>query len=588
LTARSQIAAPEPWLEIIEGESPLLLIAPHGGRAAAATRAILHPKVNDLHTADITRELARRMNATALINSGMDRNLIDCNRVPQLIERAPWMFDLIARALERVIGRHGRAVVLLIHGWNIIEPRVDLGIGVRTYGAELRPAGSARVSAGDEFIHGPLAHFAARLSEFGIKPTFGMRYPAGGANNLLQAFTPRHREHAAAPVRRLAALAADGRIDSAQFELSVAVRMPGELRERCIDSIEESFFRNGHVPVAPAVAVNRTPRPRPPVARPAATPQMPARIGIEFYDPTARIGAMASFDIAAGTGARIMILMGRRRAALYTAEGRPVFRGGGVELGPLALRFDARALELSFNGPGVVVPDSTAYLSIERALASGRLDGAMRVVARLELSEGELDFEKLLAGATAIAPAANPPASFGILTGEISADGVTRPLRAYARAGLSFTGIGPQRFDTRRMSWACFDEGGRRTALELRTVLAAGAPDYRSARLVSDGDEHAAELRELKIETPSVAEPPASIDALIVTGDGGEQPICGEVLSFIPLSRPGPEQSRIYTALGFARFRMGRREGAGMFEYSQRSDRVARASDSDDDETDAE
>jgi len=43
-----------PWLEVIEGSAPLLLIAPHGGRAGAAAHAILHPKVNDLETAEIT------------------------------------------------------------------------------------------------------------------------------------------------------------------------------------------------------------------------------------------------------------------------------------------------------------------------------------------------------------------------------------------------------------------------------------------------------------------------------------------------------------------------------------------------------
>jgi hypothetical protein len=582
VSATSQLAATESWLETIAADSPILLIAPHGGRASAATRAILHPKVNDLHTGEITRDLARRLGATALVNWGMDRNLLDCNRLPQLVERAPWILELIAAQLERLIARHGRAVVLLIHGWNIIEPRVDFGVGLRSYGAELRPAGSACVSARDEFIHGPLAHFAAQLRSSGIKPTFGMRYPAGGAQNLLQAFTARHRAHPTETLRRIAALASDGAVDSAQLELSVAVRMPGELRERCLNAIEESFCRDGHAPLAPTVVVNRAPRARPTIARAAVQPQMPTRVGIEFYDPAARIGAMASFDIAGGAGARIMVLMERHRAALFTAEGRPALRGGGAELGPLALRRTAGALELEFRGPAVVVPDSTAYLSIERALASGRLDGAMNVAARLELPDGALDLERLLTGNGQMAAASNPPAWFGILTGKITVEGVARPLSAHARAGLSFTGIGPQRFDARRMLWACFEDGGARTALELRAISAAGAADFRTARLVENGTEHSIELREMTIETLSVAEPPDSLEALLATGDGAIQRIRGDVLSFIPLSRPGPDQSRIYTALGFARMRMGVREGAGMFEYSRRSDAVAGAGDSDD------
>src|SRR5438445_3874232 len=84
------------WLETLDGDAPILLIAPHGGRAGAAARATLHPKVNDLETAEITRELARRLGAPALINVGMDRNELDCNRLSQLNARAPWLLEMLA------------------------------------------------------------------------------------------------------------------------------------------------------------------------------------------------------------------------------------------------------------------------------------------------------------------------------------------------------------------------------------------------------------------------------------------------------------------------------------------------------------
>ena len=41
----------ESWLEVSDGNAPVLLIAPHGGRAGDFARATLHPKVNDLQTA---------------------------------------------------------------------------------------------------------------------------------------------------------------------------------------------------------------------------------------------------------------------------------------------------------------------------------------------------------------------------------------------------------------------------------------------------------------------------------------------------------------------------------------------------------
>src|ERR1700726_3288849 len=109
--------ASESWLEVIDSDSPLLFIAPHGGRAEPRTRSMLNPKVNDLHTADITRELATRMGASALINVATDRNRIDCNRLSQIIERAPWLLELIAERVGAIVERHGRGTVVLIHGW---------------------------------------------------------------------------------------------------------------------------------------------------------------------------------------------------------------------------------------------------------------------------------------------------------------------------------------------------------------------------------------------------------------------------------------------------------------------------------------
>src|ERR1700720_1897890 len=156
-------SSPDSWLEVIDSDSSILLIAPHGGRAEPRTRSMLNPKVNDLHTADITRTLAIRLGAGALINVGMDRNRLDCNRISQIIERAPWLLEMIADRVDAIVARHGRVTVLLIHGWNIIEPRLDFGLGLRNAGDELRPPGSACVSACDDFINGPLTALADRL-----------------------------------------------------------------------------------------------------------------------------------------------------------------------------------------------------------------------------------------------------------------------------------------------------------------------------------------------------------------------------------------------------------------------------------------
>src|SRR5271163_749601 len=472
--------ASESWLEVIDSDSPILLIAPHGGRAEPRTRSLLNPKVNDLHTADITRGLAARLGASALINVAMDRNRLDCNRVSKIIERAPWLLEMIAERVDAIVARHGHVTVLLIHGWNIIEPRLDFGLGLRSAGGELRPPGSACVSACDGFINGPLAGLAERLRGHGIKPTYGMRYPGGGLQNLLQAFTARHRESPNAPLRSISEISMRGVVDAAQLELSVALRMPGDLRARCEDAIAEVFSADAaepHVGRVPLV-VNRAPRPA--VAKgeigAAATVAAPGRVGIEFYDPASRFGAMASFDVGgAGMGARIMMLFDGHRAALFTAEGRPARSANAVSHGPLSLTREGDSIVLAFCGPAVIVPDAAAYLSIERALASGRLDGDTEVDVRFEIDRagGEFDFDRVLSVSGASTEAPSSSAAFGRVSGQVCIDGSTRRLNGFARAGISFTGLGPQKFTTRRMIWACFEDEEAPRAIEARAIETA-------------------------------------------------------------------------------------------------------------------
>ena len=110
---------------------------------------------------------------------------------------------------------------------------------------------------------------------------------------------------------------------------------------------------------------------------------------------------MASFDIGTGFGARIMMFLGGRRVALFTGEGAVTCKAGRIALGPLALSEDGRELLLTFKGPAVVVPDSSAYLSIERALASGRLDGAAEVSARLKFPGSRINLDEITSGAGA-------------------------------------------------------------------------------------------------------------------------------------------------------------------------------------------
>ena len=575
---KSTDAASSPWLEIIEGDAPILLIAPHGGRAGQATRSLLNPKVNDLHTAAITRELSALLDAPALINAAMDRNHLDLNRLSQVSANAPWFLEMILQRLSGIVARHSHATILVVHGWNVIQARVDLGLGLRRHGDQLRPPGAARVSASDAFIHGQLGDLVAQLGAHGILAGFGLRYPGGGAQNLLQAFTDRHLGSQVTALRELSEMAARDQIDAVQLELSVAVRMPGDLRRRCIATIGEVFGdaseRGPRSDRDGKLIVVRSSTPKAPApAKTATAPAAPTRVGIELFDPSAKIGAMASFDLGAGgVGARIMMLLTGGRVALFTGEGKPRRDGNRLSLGPLALESENGEMLLSFHGHAVIVPDATHYLSIERALASGWLDESMDVAIRLRPSAGNAGFDlEQLFGAREEANRDASMASFGELSGSVRIDGVASEIAGVGRSGLSFTGLGPQRFNSRRMIWACFDDATAPIAIEMRSV-SSDDEEQRSGRILRGDGWTPCAVDHLEVDAPSVSAPPTRLSARLADSARPHHALTGRVENFIPLSRPGPDGSRIFTALGFAHFKLGDSEGAGMFECSRRAE----------------
>ncbi len=569
------------WLEVVRGSGQVLLIAPHGGKASAAAEAIVHPKINDLQTAEISRELARRLDATALINSGMDRNELDCNRLGQLISRAPWLLEEIADEVANIVARCGRAVVLLIHGWNIIEPRVDLGFGLKATAEGLRPTPGAYISASDDFIQGPASDLAARLRTAGILPTFGLRYPGGAAQNLLQAFTPRHLANENPAVHRLAILASERQINAAQLELSVTLRLPGPTRGMALDAIAQTFDSSGgkSIGAVPVEIMRQAVLPR---KKPAgiANDIPPLRIGVEFYDPAARLGGMASFDFGPNAaGGRIMMLFERRRVALFTGEGGAVRTGSRISLGPLSFDGDPHNSLLRFKGPAVVVDDGTAYLSVEGALAEGRVDPQMEVDAALELDRTTSDFGELLELLEEIIRhnsehswkdlerAIPPHPTFGRLQGVVKFEGAARELDAVARVGVSFTALGPQKFLTRRMLWACLHDSKGRDAIELRELELESKTHRRIAHVLREGAWREVRLKELNLEA-SPYDPPQDIAVQLIAG--AEQiNFTGLADTFMTLSRPGPDNTRIHTSLGFANYVIEGRKACGMYEYSR-------------------
>src|SRR5262249_57814238 len=83
-----------------------------------------------------TEELGAATGASALINARLDRNDVDLNRISSAHDCAPEFLELLGDLLSLALARYGHATVLTVHGWNVIQPAVDLGFGC-TQGAPL-------------------------------------------------------------------------------------------------------------------------------------------------------------------------------------------------------------------------------------------------------------------------------------------------------------------------------------------------------------------------------------------------------------------------------------------------------------------
>ncbi|HYR95565.1 MAG TPA: hypothetical protein VEM57_02470, partial [Candidatus Binatus sp.] len=228
-----------PGLTVIAGESPLVLVAPHGGRRDPVRRpwAGGHLRMNDLHTAEVTAELAAVTGAAALINTDHDRNDVDLNRIVEAHDRAPWFLEQLAELVDRAIARHGRATLFAMHGWNVVQAVVDLGLGCAPGANPFIVGRGAAVAPG--FAAGALPRLVDACAARRILATVGARYPARNRENLLQLFTPRYRDDPRPLVRALAALAP--RVDAVQLELGIALRWPGRWRAKLFEACAEAL-----------------------------------------------------------------------------------------------------------------------------------------------------------------------------------------------------------------------------------------------------------------------------------------------------------------------------------------------------------
>jgi len=379
-------------LTVVPGDGPLVLVAPHGGRRDAERRpwAGGHLRMNDLHTASFTAELAALLGAGALINEAHDRNEVDLNRVSEAHQRAPWFLERLADLLDTAVRRHGRATLLALHGWNVVQPVVDLGLGC-TPGENPFVVGRA-AAVSPAFAASALPRLVEACRAHGIAATVGARYPARHRENLIQLFTRRYAEDGRPQVRALAALAP--LVDAVQLELGIALRWPGTWRARLVAACVEAL---------PALLAAPHPAGAPPSGTGAAEAAPPVPRRLEFAG--AALSGLVGLD-ASRTG-RLLLFPEGGGLVLFTGE-RLGHAPGGLRVQPSA----SGGLALRYDGPLLRFPDTTPFLDLETGLA------------RAELLEGEI--------ALRFAPAHAPDgtAEFGTVTGSVALGGVRHPVTA--------------------------------------------------------------------------------------------------------------------------------------------------------------
>ncbi|MGH7805876.1 MAG: hypothetical protein ACREQJ_16130, partial [Candidatus Binatia bacterium] len=160
------------WCRIRRGSSPILLVAPHGGRRSSDDLRLPNGrrlKINDLHTAELAEELAERLDASLLANCALDRNELDLNRISAIARGAPWFLAELAELLTVGLERHPTVEVLVIHGWHVVQPKCDVGVGASLAAEAECDSEAARLTVSPGYLRSRLAALRARLEASGIE-----------------------------------------------------------------------------------------------------------------------------------------------------------------------------------------------------------------------------------------------------------------------------------------------------------------------------------------------------------------------------------------------------------------------------------
>src|SRR5712692_5244509 len=394
------LSALPPWMTYRDGEVPIVLVAPHGGRRPADAPIRDSLKVNDLYTAELTTLLAARTGSYALINQAGDRNDLDLNRISQVRARAPWFLNALVELLSALVARHDTVRVFFIHGWNVVQPVCDLGMGLKQRGSQVVPASKAAApTLSAAFFTDVVLPFRATALTQGIDVALGRRYPAADKDNLMQLFSARFVTDPSPPIRALATLSMQQHVNAVQLELGVGLRWPGAERDRFIDVFCQTLGK--HTPLTQGSGQDF------PVVPPFQRPQQitshrngsplslhrtpePRRLGLHFHDPLSGLGVMGGIEFSSSApthSGRLMLSLGGTEMVLFTGEDDATADSGRVRVGGFVWQSEGDGLTISYRGPVMRFSHPQAFIRLEEGLAASWVEPA-EITLRLTLPPG--------------------------------------------------------------------------------------------------------------------------------------------------------------------------------------------------------
>ena len=513
-------SAPVPaWITVTEGDAPILLFAPHGGRRSDARIPGTH-KVNDLWTAEVTCELAERCGATAIVNATVDRNVVDLNRLSQVQRDAPWLLQLLVDVLGPMLARYGHATVLVVHGWNVSQPACDVGIGAREDDdgnvVACRPGS---VTASGAFVAERVRPLQARAGADGVTVTIGSRYPAAHPNNLLQLFREVPEVVGADP---LGALRDRGTIDAAQIELAIPLRWPGPRRDRIVALLAEIIAG------APAVSTVSS----------SSTPlrtiggRMLHRRGLQFVADDMLVMASIEASESGPTGGRLVVSRDEDRLALFTGE--LAASGEPWCVPPLAIGVGSSGdMRITFDGPMMGFSSHGPFVDLERGLAGGTLiEGHLDVRFRPHaVRSGAIELEE----------------TFGDVDGELVIDG-RRSRVATRGVGMTAIPTGARRLPSCRVTLPTSPWGTIALVTDADDPLRADG-----ARWIGTLRSAVTSLDEGSVLRVAGAMSFADGERLLTLRDAGGRVLDGTLERQLPVPRPGRECTVVETTLALQR-----------------------------------